>query len=54
MTGLKKLIEANKNLATEIKANEQQHQKQIHKLQMIIQQTKSELGDALLQIQAVT
>lgn len=54
IAGLKKSIEANKQSATESKVREQHHQKQIHKLHVIIQQTKSELSDALHQIQSAS
>lgn len=53
MAGMKKLIEANKNLVTESKTKEQHHQKQMQKLHAVIHQTKSELSEALLQIQSV-
>lgn len=53
MAGMKKLIEANKNMVTESKTKEQHHQKQMQKLHAVIHQTKSELSEALLQIQSV-
>lgn len=54
IAGLNKLIEANKHLAAESKVSEQHHHKQIHKLQITIQQTKSELSDAIHQIQSAS